>query len=140
VSAVTKEQVSRISISIPSELLTRFDDYIQRLGYENRSKAVQDAMQSLITESKWMCETMGRGTGAIVLVYEHGVKGLEEDLSAIQHKFEEIIRSSLHIHLDAENCLEIIAVKGTAGEVRDLAQELQTRRGVKQLKLAIVTP
>ncbi len=135
-----KEPVSRISISIPSELLTRFDDYIQRLGYENRSKAVQDAMQRLITESKWMCEAMGRGTGAIALVYEHGVKGLEDDLSAIQHKFEAIIPSALHLHLDAEHCLQIIAVKGTAGEVRDLAQELQTRRGVNQLKLAIVTP
>lgn len=137
---MAKNQVSRISISVPKDLLRSFDEHIKRLGYENRSKAVQDAMQSLITESKWMCEEMGKGIGAIAMVYDHGVKGLEEDLTNIQHHFEETICSSMHIHLDAENCLEIIAVRGKATDVRDLAQELKTRKGVKQLKLAIVTP
>lgn len=127
-------------MSVSSDLLKRFDDHTERLGYENRSKAVQDAMQSLITESKWICERMGRGIGAIIIVYDHGVKGLEEDLTDIQHHFGETVCSSMHIHLDAENCLEIIAVRGKAEDVRDLAQELKTSKGVKQLKLAIVTP
>ena len=133
-------RVIRISISISSELLKRFSDHVQRLGYESRSKAVQDAMQSLITESKWMCEKMGKGVGAIAMVYNHKVKGLEEELTDIQHHFEEIICSSMHVHLDADNCLEIIAVKGQANRVRDLTQELRIKKGVKQIKLAIVTP
>ena len=137
---MTKNQVSRISISVPQDLLRSFDEHIKRLGYENRSKAIQDAMQSLITESKWMCEKMGRGIGTIAMVYDHGVKGLEEELTDVQHQFEETICSSMHVHLDEENCLEIIAVRGNSGDVRGLAQELKTRRGVKQLKLAIVTP
>ncbi len=137
---MSKTQVSRISVSVASDLLRRFDDHTQRLGYENRSKAVQDAMQSLVTESKWMCEKMGKGVGAITMVYSHGVKGLEEELTDVQHHFEEVISASLHVHLDEDNCLEIIAVRGSASDVRDLAQELKTRRGVKQLKLAIVTP
>ena len=137
---VSKKQVSRISISVASDLLKRFDDHIKRLGYENRSKAVQDAMQSLVTESKWMCEKMGKGVGAIAMVYNHGVKGLEEELTDIQHHFEEAVCSSMHVHLDEGNCLEIIAVRGKASDIRDLAQELKTRKGVKQLKLAIVTP
>jgi len=137
---LAKNQFSRISISVPSDLLKRFDDHIERLGYKNRSKAIQDAMQSLVTESKWMCEKMGTGIGAIAIVYNHEVKGLEEDLTDIQHHFGETICSSLHVHLDADNCLEIIAVRGKAQDVRDLAQELKTRKGVKQLKLAIVTP
>lgn len=132
--------VSRISISVPSDLLKSFDDHIMRLGYGNRSKAIQDAMQSLITESKWMCEKMGRGVGAIAMVYNHVVKGLEKELTDVQHHYGEAICSSMHVHLDEENCLEIIAVRGKASDVRDLAQELKTRRGVKQLKLAIVTP
>jgi CopG family nickel-responsive transcriptional regulator len=135
-----KNYVSRISVSVPSDLLKSFDEHGKRLGYGNRSKAIQDAMQSLITESKWMCETMGRGVGAIVMVYDHSVKGLEEELTNVQHLFEETIRSSMHVHLDEEHCLEIIAVRGKASDVRDLAQELKTRRGVKRLKLAIVTP
>jgi len=125
---------------MPSDLLERFDDHIKRLGYENRSKAMQDAMQSLITESKWMCEQMGRGIGALAILYSHEVKGLEEELTNVQHHFEETVCSSMHIHLDAENCLEIIAVKGKAEDVKSLAQELKARKGVKELKLAIVTP
>ena len=127
-------------MSVPSDLLQRFDEHTQRLGYGNRSKAIQDAMQSLITESKWMCEEQGRGVGAIAMVYDHDVKGLEGELTAVQHQFEATIRSSMHVHLDDDLCLEIIAVRGRASDVRDLAQELKTRRGVKQLKLAIVTP
>ena len=133
-------RVSRISISVHSGLLKRFDEHVKRLGYRNRSRALQDAMQNLITESKWMCENMGRGVGAIVMVYDHGVKGLEEELTDVQHHFEETVRSSMHVHLDEGQCLEIIAVKGNASDVRDLAQELITKRGVKQLKLSIVTP
>ena len=137
---MTDDQVSRISISIPSKLLRSFDDHINRLGYESRSKAIQDAMQSLITESKWVCEKMGKGVGAIVMVYDHEIKDLEEELTNIQHHFEESICSSMHVHLDAANCLEIIAVRGKAEAIKCLAQELQTKKGVKQIQLAIVTP
>jgi CopG family nickel-responsive transcriptional regulator len=97
-------------------------------------------MQNLITESKWMCETMGAAVGVIAMVYDHHVKELEEELTDIQHQFEETVRSSMHVHLAEENCLEIIAVKGKTSDVKDLAQELKTKRGIKQLKLAIVTP
>jgi CopG family nickel-responsive transcriptional regulator len=140
VDVLTDDQVSRISISIPSKLLRSFDDHTTRLGYKSRSKAVQDAMQSLITESKWVCDKKGLGVGAIALVYDHGSKGLADELTDIQHHFEQSICSSMHVHLDADNCLEIIAVRGKAEDVRCLAQDLQTRKGVKQIQLAIVTP
>jgi len=133
-------KVSRTGISISQDLLSKFDEHIKRLGYTNRSKALQDAMQGLITESKWECEKMGIGVGAIAFVYAHGTKGLEDKLTDVQHYFDDIICSSMHIHLEDENCLEIIAVKGKALEVRRLVQELKTMKGVKQLKLAIVTP
>lgn len=136
---MVKKHVARISISIPSDLLRSFDDQIKRLGYENRSKAIQDAMQSLVTESKWMCVKKGRGVGAIAMVYDHRVKGLEEEITNIQHHFEETICSSMHVHLDEGHCLEIIAVKGRAADVKDLARDLKIRRGVKELKLAIVS-
>ena len=139
-NTLEEDRLSRISVSVPSDLLRSFDEHIRRLGYGNRSKALQDAMQSLITESKWMCEKRGRGVGAIAMVYNHGVKGLEEELTDVQHHFEETICSSMHINLDKENCLEIIAIRGQASDVKDLAKELKTRKGVKQLKLAIVTP
>lgn len=134
------EHISRISISLPSNLLKRFDDHIKRLGYETRSKALQEAMHLLITESKWACEKMGMGIGALTMVYDHSVKGLEEDLNEIQHRYRKVIASNMHIHLDEDNCLEIVAVRGNSLDIRGLAQELRTRRGVKELKLAITTP
>ena len=136
---MSKKQVSRISISVPSDLLESFDDHIKRLGYSNRSKAIQDTMQNFVTEAKWICEKQGKGIGAIAMVYDHEVKGLEEEVTDAQHRFEAIIRSSMHVHLDNKHCLEIIAIKGKASDVRDLTQELKTKRGVKGLKLALVT-
>ena len=137
---MNKELISRISISLPTALLQRFDEHSQRLNYTNRSKAIQDAMQHLITESKWLCEQQGTGVGAITMVYDHHVTKLENILTEVQHRFHDVICSSMHVHLDDDNCLEIIAIRGPAKHVRDLATSLQTQKGVKQLKLTIITP
>jgi len=137
---MAEKNTSRISISVPSELLRRFDETIERIGYSSRSKAMQDAMHNLITESKWLCKKMGNGIGAIAFVYDHEVKDLDAEITEIEHKYKDIIKASLHIHLSERDCMEITAVNGSASEIRDLAQELKTKRGVKQLKVAIVTP
>jgi len=137
---MNKDLVSRISISLPTLLLQRFDEHSQRLNYANRSKAIQDAMQHLISESKWLCEQQGTGVGAITMVYDHHVTQLDNILTDVQHRFHDVICSSMHIHLDDNNCLEIIAIRGPAKNIRDLATSLQTQKGVKQLKLTIITP
>lgn len=137
---MSKELVSRVSISLPTSLLQRFDEHSQRLNYSNRSKAIQDAMQHLITESKWLCEQQGTGVGAITMVYDHHVTQLDNILTDVQHRFHDVICSSMHVHMDADNCLEIIAIRGPAKDIRDLATSLQTLKGVKQLKLTIITP
>lgn len=131
--------VSRISVSVPPELLRKFDEATKRMGYEDRSKAIQAVMRDLVTESKWICEEMGVGVGVIAMVYNHDVKGLEKEITHIQHEHVKTVISSMHVHLDEENCLEIIAVRGRASDVRELSDGLKTRKGVKQLKLVIVT-
>ncbi len=139
-TGMSKEGVTRISVSIPPELLRKFDEASERLGYKDRSKAAQAAMQSFVTESKWVCAKQGRGVGVIVLLYKHGEKDVEDALTDIQHRYMHVTDSSMHIHLDEENCLEIVPVKGSSAEIKDLAQELLTKEGVKGLKLAMVTP
>jgi len=136
---MSSEGVSRISVSVPPELLRKFDEATERMGYENRSIAVQAAMRDLVTESKWECKKMGRGIGAIVMIYDHEVRNLEEEITEAQHQHIETVVSTMHVHLDKENCLEIIAVKGKADEIRSLSDELKTKKGIKQLKLAIAT-
>ena len=130
--------VSRISVSVPPDLLSVFEETIKRLGYD-RSKAVQVAMRNFLTDYK-LQEGIGVVTGALVMVYDHEVKGLDETLTDVQHRFESVISSAMHIHLDERNCLEIIAVKGEVKRIQDLAQELMTKRGVKQFKQTIVMP
>ena len=125
---------------MPLELLRDFDETIKSVRYSDRSKAIRAAMCSFISESKLMHEEREVMAGALLVVYDHQVKGLEETLTDIQHHHENIMRSTMHIHLDEKNCLEIIAVKGQAKDIQDLAKKLTTKTGVKQLKQSVITP
>lgn len=134
------EGVARISISVPPDLLRRFDDAQKRLGYTERSKALQTAMQNFVTESKWLCTKEGRGIGAIVMVYDSTIRQVGDTLTKIEHDHQNLAESVIHLHLDKKNCLQIIPVRGDAIEVRSFAEALMTAVGVKEVKLAIVTP
>ena len=134
------EGVSRISISVPPDLLRKFDEALKRLGYEERSKAIQTAMQSFVTESKWLCAKKGRGIGAIVMVYDSTIRQVGDILTEIQRKYRGIAESAIHMHLDEKTCLQIIPVRGDTAEVKSLVEALMTTGGVKQVKLTIVTP
>ncbi|MFH0896498.1 MAG: nickel-responsive transcriptional regulator NikR [Candidatus Bathyarchaeota archaeon] len=134
------EGVSRISVSVPPDLLRKFDEALKRLGYEERSKAVHTAMQNFVTESKWLCAKRGRGVGAIVMVYDSTIRQVGDALTEMQHRYRRIAESVIQLHLDDKNCLEIIPVQGDAAEVKSLVEALMTIDGVKEVKLAIVTP
>jgi len=136
---MTEKGVSRISVSLPLELLRDFDETIKSIGYSDRSKAIRTAMRGFISESKLMREEREVMAGALVVLYDHQVKGLEETLTDIQHYFEQTVRSTMHIHLDKKNCLEIIAVKGQARDIQDLAKKPTAKTGIKQLKQATIT-
>jgi len=102
--------------------------------------ADQDAVTSFITEQRLLRKQKGKKAGVLVMVYDHDVKGLEDDLIEAQHHHREVICSSLHVHLSDKECLEAVAVKGDAEDIRELAHELATRKGVKQLRSTIITP
>jgi len=128
--------VSRFSVSVDPELLEEFDDTIEGLGY-NRSTAVQVAMRGFLADYKWS-EGEGDVAGAITMVYDHHVGGLVETLNHLQHEHLGVISSSTHVHMDHDNCLEILAVKGPASQIQSLAGSLAVIRGVKQLKISIL--
>ncbi|MGC9067385.1 MAG: nickel-responsive transcriptional regulator NikR [Thermoprotei archaeon] len=128
----------RFGVSVPPELLTEFDKIITRMGYD-RSKAIQLAMRNFLTEYKWEYEETGIVAGTITLIYDHEVKGLEENLTDIQHLQRNVIISNMHIHIDDRNCLLVIAVKGEIKSIKNLAKELMRMRGVKQLRLTTIT-
>jgi len=134
------KNVSRISVSVPPDLLRRFDEAQKRLGYTDRSKAVQIAMQSFVTESKWLCTQEGNGTGAIVMVYDSAIRQIGDLLMELEREYRGIVESVVHLHLDEKNCLQTISVRGRSEEIKALAEKLMITEGVKEVKLAIVTP
>ena len=132
-------KIVRIGITFPPDLLKEFDQITQNMGYESRSKAIQDAVRLFVSEKNWLKEEKTNQTGVLLMVYDHEVKGLETELTETQHHHAPFISSTMHIHLGERDCLEVIAVKGKASEIRQLSEELTTKRGVKILKAMIVS-
>jgi len=133
-------KIVRVGVTFPPELLKELDETIEEMGYESRSKAIQDAVTSFVTEQKLLHQQKGKKAGVLVMVYDHDVKGLEDELIESQHHHRNVINSVLHVHLSDKECLEAVAVKGDAEDIRKLAQELATRKGVKQVRSTIVSP
>jgi CopG family nickel-responsive transcriptional regulator len=129
-----KQGVKRISISLPPDLLEDFEAVIKEMGYD-RSKAIQQAMRGFISDYRWDHNPTAFTVGTITLIYHHDVRGVESELTDIQHQYPNLITSSTHVHLDAVHCLLVIVVKGYAKQIQSLALELKRLRGVKQLKL-----
>ncbi len=131
-------KIVRVGVTFPPELLNDFDAIIDKMGYESRSKAIQDAVRLFVSERKWLQEADTNQTGVILMIYNHETRGLESDLTNSQHHHSDLISSTMHIHLGEHDCLEVIAVKGKGSEIRHLSDDLATRRGVKILKSMIV--
>ena len=134
-----KDSVSRISMSLPHELLKEFDKSMKKAGFSDRSKAIQTALHSFIDESDWKLEDETVGAGAILLLYDNHEYNHDSVSTHTQHDYSDIISASTHLHLDHNNCLETIMVKGEIGRMKELAKSLSENRGIKSLKTHFVT-
>lgn len=107
-------------------------------GYTNRSLAIADMIRAQLVEHR---QQMGNAeiAGTITLVYEHHRHHIKDMLTDMQHEHRSVIISSLHVHLDRDNCLEVLAVRGRAAQIKKLADELIAAKGVKHGKLTITT-
>ncbi|MCM8783921.1 MAG: nickel-responsive transcriptional regulator NikR [Candidatus Omnitrophica bacterium] len=129
------ERLIRFGVSLPKELLIKFDRLIREKNYSNRSKAIGDLIREVLVKKEWL---EGKEVaGAITLIYNHHKDELLERLTDIQHEFQKVIISTQHIHLDGDNCLEIIAVRGKPQEVKKLADNLKVLKGVKHGTLSM---
>jgi CopG family transcriptional regulator, nickel-responsive regulator len=130
--------VVRFGVSIDERLLTRFDALSAEKGYVNRSEAIRDLIRNALVEEQWeVGETEAVGT--VTLVYDHHFSDLGDKLTESQHSHHEAIVSTLHIHLDAHNCLEVVVLRGRADEIRRLADGLIGTKGVKHGKFVTTT-
>ena len=129
------EKVTRIGISLEPELLKKFDKYLQKHGYDNRSEAVRDMIRSALTEEDWSARK-GNVVGTITLVYDHHAHNVGDKLTRIQHQHHHNVYTTTHVHLDEHMCLEVIVVQGKPKDVEQLADEIKATKGVKHAQLA----
>ena len=130
--------ITRFGMSIESSLIKKFDTLMEKKGYPNRSKAIQDLIRDKLVEEEW--EGGDRETvGTITIVYNHHTRELDHALTGLQHQSYHQIVSALHVHLDAHNCLEVLVVKGKSKDIRKIADSLIGTKGVKHGKLTMTT-
>jgi CopG family nickel-responsive transcriptional regulator len=132
------ELVSRISISLPGELLHQFDEMSAQKGYENRSLAMSEMIRDRLVDhrQKFGDEEIA---GTITLVYDHHRQHVQETLTNIQHDYHDTIISTLHVHLDHHNCLEVLVVRGKAAMIKKIADSLIGAKGIKHGKLTVTS-
>ena len=129
----------RFSVAMPENLLMQFDQLVAKRGLaKNRSEVIRDLVREALVEEE--CTVLGREVmGTLTIVYNHHTTDLQSKLHDIQHRYLDAIISSMHVHLDPENCLEVIVLRGESGDVRDIANILLGVRGVKNGKLVMTT-
>ncbi|HNQ63000.1 MAG TPA: nickel-responsive transcriptional regulator NikR [Syntrophorhabdaceae bacterium] len=122
-------ELVRFGVSLEKKLLDKFDNFIRERNYTNRSEALRDMIRQELVKKEWV---EGEDVaGAITLIYDHHRKDLLGRITDIQHNHQQVIISTQHIHLDHDNCLEIVAVRGNPAEVQRLADMLKSIKGVK---------
>jgi CopG family nickel-responsive transcriptional regulator len=132
-------ELSRIGVSLDSELLHQFDSFIADQGYDNRSEAFRDLIRDRLVGSVVVAAN-APVVGTVTLIYDHHTRLLPERLSALQHESHAIVISTLHAHLDHENCLEVVVLRGRSKEVQQLADRLISMKGVQHGRLVMSSP
>jgi CopG family nickel-responsive transcriptional regulator len=126
-------------MSLPSELLSEFDKSMTKVGFPDRSKAIQTALHLFIDENEWKTEGEHLGAGSITMLYNNHIFNQDTKSTQTQHKYNDIISAATHIHLDNDNCLETIMVKGKIKTIKNLVKDLSENRGIKSLKVNFVS-
>ncbi|MCX8090931.1 MAG: nickel-responsive transcriptional regulator NikR [Verrucomicrobiae bacterium] len=133
-----KETAARFTVSIPQSLMRQLDKMTAEKGYSNRSLAIADMIRDQLVEHRQRTGT-GEIVGTITLVYDHHKQHVQETLTDIQHDHHAVIICSVHVHLDHDNCLEVLLVRGKAAMVKSIADQLIAAKGVKHGKLTVTT-
>lgn len=132
----TGGKLARIGVAIEEDLLEKFDSLITQRNYTNRSEAFRDLIRAEL-KVETVKDPEAEVVGSLTMVYDHHVRMLSDKLLDLQHEFHEAILSTLHVHLDHDNCLEVLLIRGPAGRVSHIANALISTKGVKHGKLTV---
>ena len=128
--------VVRFGISMNQSLIEQFDKMIAGQGYDNRSEAIRDLVRKALIKSDRL-QLTELVAGTIVIVYDHHYTGLTDCLMDLQHSFHHQIVSTMHVHLNHDQCLEILVVRGVLSRLKELHQQIQVLKGVLYAELSV---
>ena len=128
----------RFGVSLDSDLLENFDALCDKNGYQNRSEAIRDLIRNALVQQEWRADT-SEVAATLTLVYDHHKSDLAQKVTNVQHEAHHLIITTLHVHLDHHNCLEVLVLKGPGNDVQELARALIAAKGVKFGKLSLAT-
>lgn len=131
--------VSRIGVSLESDLLDRFDKFIAEKGYDNRSEAFRDLIRDRLVGTA-VVASKALVVGTVTLIYDHHTRLLPEKLADLQHEHHHVVISTLHAHLDLHTCLEVVLLRGKSRDVQQLADKLISTKGVRHGRLVMSSP
>jgi CopG family nickel-responsive transcriptional regulator len=135
-----EQDLSRIGVSLPENLLGKFDEIITKRGYSSRSEGIRDAIRSYIRYYDWMSEVEGERIGILSMTYDHSQRGLVTTLLDIEHEFSGLTRSAMHVHISHDECMEVLILLGDGKEVKAIAERIIALKGVKNVKLTTIRP
>ena len=132
--------LERIGVSLEDELLARFDRLIAEKGYASRSEAIRDLIRDALVQRAWeRSDDREERVAVVALVYDHDSSSLAQKLAHIQHHNHKAVVSTLHVHMDAHNCLEVLVLRGSARDVVEMGNGLASTKGVKYGKFLPAT-
>lgn len=129
--------VERVGVSLDKKLLSMFDKLIIEQGYQSRSEAIRDLIRQQLSDER-LSNPKTEAVAAVCLVYDHHATKLMEKLTGLQHSHLLQTISSMHIHLDAHDCMEVIVLRGRVGQINKVAQNIISQKGVKLGRINLV--
>ncbi|MBN1132298.1 MAG: nickel-responsive transcriptional regulator NikR [Bacteroidales bacterium] len=127
--------IKRFGVSLEKDLLEELDKLVKRELFPNRSQAIRFLIRKNIVQEQW--DTDRLVAGAIVIVYDHSIQELHKRINGLQHEYNCLILSGQHIHLDERNCLEVVAVRGSASKLKKLANKFKALKGIRHSELVM---
>jgi CopG family nickel-responsive transcriptional regulator len=127
-------------VSIDQDLLENYDRLIAERGYATRSEALRDLIREALIQQKIETQSEIHALGSLTLVYDHHASHLLQEMAQLQHNFHQLILSVMHLHVSHDDCMEIIALRGVAAEIAELANGLLSLKGIKNGKLFLTLP
>jgi len=124
------------NISLPDEMLEKLDGIVKERQYASRSEIVRDALRTLFSEVEWTSKLTGTALGVVTMTFSVQRRGVFEEISRLQHRYEDIISTTLHNHM-GPSCLEVILIRGDIARIRELAERLKAVRGIEVVRVTV---